>query len=176
MNQPTVTIRRATVEDAQMLSKFGAELFEATFRGTCPDEDMHQQLADYYNVNQVTAELSDPEDFFHLLSHDTTICGYSRLKKGNPPAEVIGSTQAIELKRLYFAQQAHGKGLAAKLMEFNLELARKMQYQRVYLSVWEHNERAKAFYRKLGFADTGVGNPFPIGETPQMDYWYTLDL
>lgn len=176
MNQPTVTIRRATVEDAQMLSKFGAELFEATFRGTCPDEDMNQQLADYYNVNQVTAELSDSADFFHLLSLNETICGYSRMKKGNPPAEVIGSTPAIELKRLYFARHAHGKGLAAKLMEFNLELARKMQFQRVYLSVWEHNERAKAFYRKLGFTDTGVGNPFPIGETPQMDYWYILDL
>lgn len=67
--------------------------------------------------------------------------------------------RAIELKRLYFAQHTHGNGLATKLMQFNLELARKMQYQRVYLSVWEHNERAKAFYRKLGFADRALFEP-----------------
>ncbi len=41
----------------------------------------------------------------------------------------------------------------------------------MFLGVWERNERAKAFYKKWGFADTGVRHNFPIGNTPQTDHW-----
>ncbi len=56
-------------------------------------------------------------------------------------------------------------------MEFALQFAVKNNYQAMFLGVWEHNERAKAFYKKWGFADTGVTHNFPIGNTPQTDHW-----
>lgn len=175
--QPSrAAIRRAVVADAPMLSKFGAALFEATFRGTCPDSDMELQLKQYYNENQVRSELEDLNDYFHLMSLDDQIVGYSRLRESSPPEQVKAGKRSIELKRLYFSAEVHGLGLAAQLLRFNLELAAAMKYQRVYLSVWEFNHRAKAFYSKMGFVDTKVENPFPIGDTPQMDYWYAMDL
>ncbi len=176
VSQSRLSIRRATVADATMLSKFGAELFEATFRGTCPDSDMALQLQQYYNEDQVRSELENVNDFFHLMSLDDQVCGYSRLKESVPPQAVSAGLRAIELKRLYFSAHVHGLGLAAQLLRFNLNLAKQMGYQRVYLSVWEFNHRAKAFYQKMGFTDTGVENPFPIGDTPQMDFWYALNL
>lgn len=169
-------IRRATLEDAALLAKLGAELFEATFRGTCSDADMAEQLQQYYNLQQVRSELATTDDYFHLMSLDDEVCGYSRLKAGTAPRELGQGKRAIELKRLYFDASVHGLGLASRLLQFNLELSRSMQYQRVYLSVWEFNHRAKAFYQKMGFSDTGIENPFPIGQTPQMDYWYVKDI
>lgn len=169
-------IVRATVDDAALLSELGARLFDETFRGTCGEDDLAGLLANVYNVQTVEADLADPQDYFHLLQCDGITVGYSRLKAGIPPARIAGQQPAIELKRLYFEKRTHGRGLAARLLHYNLELSRSLGFQRVYLSVWEHNERAKAFYTKMGFRNTGVANPFPIGKTPQTDYWYVQDL
>jgi ribosomal protein S18 acetylase RimI-like enzyme len=46
----------------------------------------------------------------------------------------------------------------------------------MYLSVWEYNFRARGFYEKHGFANTGIENDFPLGSTPQTDYWFVKDL
>lgn len=174
MNQ--VEIFRASAEHATMLSQLGSRLFEETFQGTCSQEDMTFQLEQVYNVSRVTAELCDPSDFFFVIQLESKVQGYSRMREGNPPADVLAGRRGIELKRLYMERHAHGNGLAIRLMQHNLQLAKVMHYQRVYLSVWEHNHRALAFYRKLGFRDTKIANPFPIGDTPQTDYWFVLDL
>ena len=44
-------------------------------------------------------------------------------------------------------------------------------YELLWLGVWEHNEKAKAFYKKWDFTDTGNKHDFPIGSTPQTDHW-----
>ncbi len=38
----------------------------------------------------------------------------------------------------------------------------------MWLGVWEHNPRAIAFYRKLGFVENG-DHVFPLGDDPQRD-------
>jgi diamine N-acetyltransferase len=171
-----VEIIRGQTRHAELLSQLAARLFEETFHGTCSDDDMAYQLQKTYNLDQVNRELADLNDYFFLIQVDGQVQGYSRLKEGNPPSDVMAGKRSIELKRLYLERQSHGRGLAAKLLQHNLELARSMNYARVYLSVWEHNERAKAFYRKMGFVDTGIDNPFPIGQTPQTDRWLVLDI
>ena len=56
-------------------------------------------------------------------------------------------------------------------MNFALHFAVENNYKIMWLGVWEHNERAKAFYKKFGFIDSGVTHNFPIGNTPQLDHW-----
>ena len=56
-------------------------------------------------------------------------------------------------------------------MNFALNFAAEKDYEIIWLGVWEYNEKAKSFYRKFGFEDTGVEHPFPIGNTPQTDRW-----
>ena len=57
-------------------------------------------------------------------------------------------------------------------MSFALNLATEKKYELVWLGVWEHNEKAKNFYKKFGFEDSGATHPFPIGSTPQTDQWF----
>ena len=54
-----VTIRRITIEDAEILSELSKTTFFDTFTGTCTEEDMQQFLQEYFNLNQVKKELSD---------------------------------------------------------------------------------------------------------------------
>jgi ribosomal protein S18 acetylase RimI-like enzyme len=46
----------------------------------------------------------------------------------------------------------------------------------MYLSVWEYNFRARGFYEKHGFVNSGIENDFPLGSTPQTDLWFVKQL
>lgn len=74
----------------------------------------------------------------------------------------------MELWRFYLAQEWQGQGLAQTLMQRVDEEAHRTGAQTLWLGVWEHNERAKAFYRKCGFVDVGA-HVFMVGTDAQTD-------
>jgi ribosomal protein S18 acetylase RimI-like enzyme len=61
-------------------------------------------------------------------------------------------------------------------MNFALDFARNNGFDLMYLSVWEYNFRARGFYEKHEFVNTGLENDFPLGSTPQTDFWFVKDL
>ena len=165
------TIRRATLKDAQALSAIGATTFFDTFTGTCTDEDMQQFLQDYFNIDQVNKELEDENDFFFFAEIGAVPAGYIRIKEDYTHFPLMKQWKALELKRIYVDKAFHGKGIAQLLMGFVESFARENKYEVVWLGVWEHNDRAKKFYVKSGFEDSGHTHEFPIGNTPQTDIW-----
>lgn len=169
-------IRRATLNDAATLSQLASKTFYDTFTGTCTEDDMREFLFEYYNIEQVSKELSDPTDYFYFAEIDGDAVGYIRIKEDYSGFAELQQYKALELKRLYVLKEYHGKEVAKKLMNFVLDFARENSYNLVWLGVWEHNERAKKFYIKNGFVDTGYKHPFPIGNTPQTDLWYWRKL
>ena len=78
--------------------------------------------------------------------------------------------------RFYFLKEFHGKGDSDRLMNFAMDYARSQGFERMYLSVWEYNFRARGFYEKNGFKNTGIENDFPLGNTPQTDLWFVKNL
>jgi len=168
-----MTIKRFALEDAAILSQLAIDTFYNTFKGTCTDEDMDGFLFDYFNIEQVKKELSDSEDYFYYVEVDGKAVGYLRYKKQlNNDLDFLQNRNALELKRLYVLDEYHGKGIAQALTNHFLDIAKKEQYELVFLGVWEHNYKAQNFYTKMGFEDTGHRHPFPIGNTPQTDCWY----
>lgn len=56
-----------------------------------------------------------------------------------------------------FRKQAHGTGISGVATEEILDYAfHVLKLERVYLNVLEDNRRARAFYKKMGFAEEGV--------------------
>ena len=84
--------------------------------------------------------------------------------------------RAVELVRLYVLKEYHGTHVANELMQFAIRFAAEKGYEKLYLSVWECNFRARGFYEKHGFVNTGIKNDFPLGSTPQTDYWFVRDI
>lgn len=171
-----IEIKRATPTDVKLISQLGAQTFKQTFVGTCTDQDLTGVLQEYYNEEQVTKELNDPDDYFFVLFHEGDVAGYARINLGDQTVQHFTNKRSAELKRIYFLQAFQGKGLAKELLQYCFGFLQEQNYQQVYLSVWEHNERAQAFYRKHGFVNTKIENPFPLGQTPQMDYWFLKQL
>lgn len=166
-----ITIRRITLNDAPVLSEIGNRTFFDTFTGTCTEEDMQEFLAEYFNLDQVRKELSNPNDFFFFAELDGQPAGYLRMMEDYSSFSLMKKWRALELKRIYVDKPFHGKGIAQKLIAFAEQFAKDNNYEVLWLGVWEHNYRAKRFYEKSGFVDSGYTHDFPIGNTPQTDNW-----
>jgi ribosomal protein S18 acetylase RimI-like enzyme len=122
-------------------------------------------------------ELQDPQDNFFFQEEGGVVKGYMRINTIHGCSlEALKPYKCIELVRLYVLKEYHGAGVANELMNFAIAFARENGYERMYLSVWEYNFRARGFYEKHGFVNTGLQNDFPLGSTPQTDYWFVKDL
>ena len=170
-------IRRGDLNDVDLLQKIGRKTFDDTFGNTCTREDMRGVLELFFNTAQVESELSDPTDNFFFLEEEGVVKGYLRINAKHPyPIEHLKDRKTIELVRLYVLNEYHGKGVANELMDFAVDFAKKGGFEVIYLSVWEYNFRARGFYEKHGFENSGVKNDFPLGSTPQTDFWFVKEL
>jgi diamine N-acetyltransferase len=166
-----VLIRRATVKDAAALATLSRDTFFETFKGTCTDDDMQGFLEEYFNIEQVKRELADKNDFYFFGEIDGIPAGYIRMMEDYRNFDLMKKWKALELKRIYVDKNFHGKGVAQQMMNFVESFAKENKYEVIWLGVWEHNLRAKRFYEKYGFVDSGHMHAFPIGSTPQFDNW-----
>ncbi|MFM2224082.1 MAG: hypothetical protein RJA07_284 [Bacteroidota bacterium] len=173
-----IAIRRATTNDVELISTLGSTTFYDTFNGTCTIADMNFVLEKFFNKNQVAQELNDENDFFYVgFDEHKKALGYYRIKlQQDHPFDALNNFNSIELKRLYCINEAKGKGIAKPLMQHAFEFAKERGYNKMYLSVWEYNIRAQEFYKKMGFENTGIENDFPLGTTPQTDFWFWKNL
>lgn len=166
-----IAIRRATMADAYSLSTVASQTFYDTFTGTCTEQDMQSFLEEYFNLKQVHAELSNEHDFYYLAESAGNVIGYLRFMEDYRNLPLMKEWKAMELKRIYVSKEFHGKGVAQQLMDFAIQYAANNQYEVIWLGVWEHNVRAQRFYKKYGFVNSGHTHDFPIGRTPQTDFW-----
>ena len=170
-------IRRGNLDDVALLQTIGRKTFDDTFGNTCTKEDMRGVLDLYFNADQVLSELQDDTDNFFFFEEDGVVKGYMRINaKHACPLESFQNRNCIELVRLYVLKDYHGVGVANELMNFAIDFAHRNDFDIMYLSVWEYNFRARGFYEKHGFLNSGIENDFPLGSTPQTDYWFVKEL
>lgn len=167
-----ITIRRIMLADVAVLSAIAQQTFYDTFTGTCTEADMQGFLEQYYNEGQIAKELSNENDLYFFAEIDNKPVGYIRFTEDYSNLPLMKQWKALELKRIYVLKEFHGMGIAQNLMDFMLDFALKEKYQVIWLGVWEHNLRAQKFYEKYGFVNSGHTHDFPIGNTPQTDFWF----
>jgi ribosomal protein S18 acetylase RimI-like enzyme len=167
-----ITIRRITNDDAAALSAIAKQTFYDTFSGTCTEADMKGFLEEYYSDEQIKKELSNANDFYFFAEVGGIPVGYIRFMEEYRNFSLMAQWQAMELKRIYVLTAYHGMGIAQKLMDFVIDYCIQENYEVLWLGVWENNIRAQKFYEKYGFKNSGHTHYFPIGSTPQTDFWF----
>lgn len=160
-------IRYAVADDAQLLAELGARTFNETFAETNNAEDMAAYLASAFGREQQAAELADSQAVFFIAEVEGVAAGYAKLRAGDAP-EGVTDEKPVELVRLYVSQEWLGLGLGALLMRACIDEAKRRGFRTLWLGVWEHNGRARAFYRKWDFRDVGE-HVFQLGEDAQND-------
>lgn len=164
---PAPHIRRARLADAEPLAAFAARLFVETFGPDNRPEDIAAHVTRTFGPAQQHREIADPDVATLVIDGPDGIAGYAQVRRTTAPPSV--STPApVELLRFYVDRPWQGQGVAQRLMEAVHVAAAGLGGRSIWLSVWERNPRAMAFYLKSGYRDVG-GTTFMLGTDLQHD-------
>jgi diamine N-acetyltransferase len=174
---PSSSIRAALPGEGTAL----AECAAATFPMACPPEMTAEDISDYVAANlgeqHFEQYLADPRRSLLVVEDDAEVsprlAGYSMLIHTPPADEEVRAALTVQpasmLSKFYVRADAHGSGLAHRLMAATLDTARRAGAHAVWLSVNEHNLRAQKFYAKNGFRTVG-GMDFPTARLVLRDH------
>jgi GNAT superfamily N-acetyltransferase len=98
--------------------------------------------------------LSDPVIRWQAAAVGDRLIGYAKLTPLVAPAPAP-QPGAMELQQIYVLAPWHGQGVAQRLMHWAVDTARAAGAPEIYLTVFEHNLRAKCFYARHGFTEVG---------------------
>ena len=171
---PTVRIRAAVRSDAETVTQLGARTFRDSFAADNTPEDMEAFLASHYRPELQIAELEDPRNLYLLADVSGVPAGFALLHDG-PREPGVPGERPVNLSRLYVDRPFLGAKVGAALMLRCLEEARGRGHDVLWLGVWEHNARARAFYARWGFTEVGEMN-FLLGSDLQRDLVLVLPL
>lgn len=152
-DRPAYTIERPQVEDALEL----ATMHNQSWLDTYPNDE-HGVSLEYINEiiaprlstggldrrrSNIERSKNDPTYFFRIARNESgSIVGF---------VDGFLENDRYELAGLYTDQNTHGTGLAMQLWDSYKEWADTSKV--IWLTVATYNDRAKAFYNKIGFKE-----------------------
>lgn len=168
----------ATPEAATELSAMARQTFADTFRHYTAD-DLESYLGERLSPAALATELQASENYFYFILCNEVRVGY--LKWIYPSTKYLdvlpGNWQnPFLLERLYFLPEYLGRGLGSVALAFVESWAKHQAGADIlYLSVWDRNYRAQAFYQKHGF-QTVASFEYPVGEEIDHELLYAKCL
>jgi ribosomal protein S18 acetylase RimI-like enzyme len=154
------TIRAATPFDVPALSELAKRTWSDAFGDSVGAEDRAVELArtrsEAYFLDALTESTI-------LVAEDKSgaLVGYVQFGDVDiPEVDVRPADQALH--RLYVDTAWQGSGLGRMLTDAALAHPRLARVDRIYLTVWEQNERALRLYETFGFRTVGR-TTFTIG-------------
>ena len=167
-------IRVARAADAGPLAALAERTFRATFAPHNLDRNMAVHCSRTYGEALQAAEIADPRRTTVVADARGALVGYAQLRWGAAPA-CVAAVRPAEIQRIYVDAPWQGRGVAQALMAAMLAHARGGGADRVWLGVWEHNPRARAFYVRCGFREAGA-HDFRLGDEVQRDLVLVRDV
>ncbi len=172
---PWPTLRRGAVADAAAFSRFAVQVFHQTYGADTAPQDLQAHCDTAFAESVLAAELADSAIATWLAEASGGVVGYVQVSRDEPRPACVAPNDAAALLRLYVDPAWHGRGLAARLMALARDSARAFGSRHLWLSVWDRNPRAVAYYRKSGWVEVGQAE-FVVGSDRQRDQVFLLDL
>ncbi len=146
--RPTVTTHGGA------LNAMAQRCFVETFAHLYCERDLKSFLASAYGPDGLRKDLADLRFDWRVATSGGQVVGYVKTGPlGLPAPDPLPG--ALELKQMYVLKDWQGAGIAAELMEWAIARVGERGAPELYLSVFDHNHRAKRFYTRYGFADVG---------------------
>lgn len=164
----SLTIRVATKDDARLIADISHQTFYESFAADNSKADMDKFLNQQFTKGKLMLEVGTAENYFLLAFDGEEVAGYVKLRDSHVPPS-LGSSNALELARLYAMTHKIGKGVGAALMKECITIAKNRSKDVLWLGVWEKNQRAIDFYKKWGF-EKFADSDFLLGDDVQNDW------
>lgn len=168
------SIRIADPDDADLLAELGRSSFYEAFAEETAPEDMAEHLRTAFKIEDITKQLNNVRSTFIIIETSAVAAGYAYLHPEEPP-RCVKTPNPIQLVRFYLGKDYYGRNVGNKLMTACLKIARSRGFQSVWLSTWEFNHRANAFYKKWKFEIVGQAK-FTVGMDIQNDFIFAREI
>ncbi|MNJ59672.1 Protease synthase and sporulation negative regulatory protein PAI 1 [compost metagenome] len=170
----TITIKKCTFKDLRQLQEISYETFKETFKHQNSPENMNAYLDSAFNLKKLENELSNISSQFFFTYFNDEIAGYLKVNTNDAQTEVMGD-ESLEIERIYIKNKFQKHGLGKCLLDKAIEIAIECKKIKVWLGVWQKNENAIAFYKKMCFVQNGA-HSFFMGDEEQLDFIMTKTL
>lgn len=132
-----VTVRRATIDDVDVLAAIWRDGWRDAHLGRVPAELEHERLSGSWR-DEVTVRLAGT----WVAEVGGVVVGF---------VTIVGD----ELEDIYVAAGSRGTGVATTLLRHGERVVRDAGFSSVWLAVVAGNERARRFYERHGWRDEG---------------------
>ncbi|MFB9760893.1 GNAT family N-acetyltransferase [Ectobacillus funiculus] len=170
----TIDIKKCILEDSRKLQEISYETFSETFKHQNSSENMNAYLERAFNLKQLEKELSNISSQFFFVYFNNEVAGYLKVNTNDAQSEEMGD-ESLEIERVYIKSKFQKHGLGKYLLNKAIEIALECNKKKIWLGVWEKNENAIAFYKKMEFVHTGA-HAFYMGDEKQTDFIMTKEL
>jgi len=149
-----LTLRPARPDDALCLRVLGVQVYLDTYATGGIRPSLAREVLAEFSEQATEAMLADAQSRLIVAERDGHLIGFAQLRlRATQPLAPAGRQAA--LARLYVQAPFAGRGLGRCLVADVERRAREADADVLWLQVWAHNARARAFYARCGFIDCG---------------------
>jgi diamine N-acetyltransferase len=145
-----ITVRRAEVEDALLISVIAKQTFTETFGELFSQAELDNYLISTFNLEKIESSIRKPSNTFGLLNYYDKSVGYYKLKLESN-FELPPNPKEAQLQKIYVLKEYWGKKLGEVLLEHIFQLNEIQNIDKMWLAVLHTNVRAIKFYENNGF-------------------------
>jgi ribosomal protein S18 acetylase RimI-like enzyme len=161
-------MRVATTADAAAVAAFAEMTFRATYAHANTPEDMELYCRKTFSESLIVEDILMPDMQYQLAIANNELVGFIKLQWSTPPMP-MPFERPLQIARIYAHPEAKRMGIGRILMASAKAFATEQQHDYIWLGVWQQNEDAIAFYKKMGFAIVGT-DTFLLGNDLQLDW------
>ncbi len=148
------SIRAGSVADAETIAALAIQVFLDTYATAGVRPDLANEAFAEYGRGKFEKRLHETGRVFFLAERGAGLLGFAEVLRDHVASPVTGVVGA-ELVRLYVQPQAQGAGIGGALLLAAENCAMHAGSGGLWLSAWERNTRALAFYQHLHYQDLG---------------------
>ena len=139
-----------TLSELNLLRNLSINTFIETFGAQNTEANIQHYLASQMSVTQLKKELQSANSDFYFAYFNDTLVGYLKLNYPLVKLEKTEKEKTFEIQRIYLLKAFQRRGFGKELFEKAVTVGKSKGYKKLTLGVWEHNNPALAFYKKLG--------------------------
>lgn len=155
MNARCFTVRQASTPDAITVAALSVQVFLDTYATEGIRPDLAREAFSEYSAEAFARRLGEAGRSLILAESGAGLLGYAEVLV-LPLLAPAGQLSGAELVRLYVQPAAQRAGVGRALLERAEQAVLAARVAAVWLTAWNGNVNAHAFYARMGYADVGA--------------------
>lgn len=161
--------RRASSTDATSLAVIGSSVWIATYAPDGVPAEFARYVLKEFTEAQVLARMAAGARYW-VAEQEGRLVGFAEIAP-DQRTPCLGDQAQAEVVRLYVLEGFTRKGVGGALLDCCVREAADLGLAWIWLSVYHRNERAVAFYEKMGWKNMGE-TPFVLGGRAYPNFIY----